>query len=137
VKATIAKVRAKIPEQTERVKRSVNEVRIKASRQTERVRNSVNEVKRRASRKIVSAILCVIGFAGLITYKNPIIIELGLIGATCDLLYELYGTGKGWWTYDNSHTQYMIAGRVPVGIIFTYFCMGMVAVTYVLIRLSM
>ena len=119
MKKAIAKVRAKIPEHKEKVK------------------NSVKEAKKKAPRKMVSAVLGSIGLAGLVTYQNPIIIELGLLGALCDLLYELYGTKKGWWTYDNSHSSHMIAGRVPVGVVFTYFCMGMVAVTYVLFRLSL
>jgi hypothetical protein len=154
MKDTIARVRAKIPEQKDKVKNSVKEVRISFQRvkaripeQKERVRNSVakvrakipeqvREVKRRAARKVVSVILFFVGVLGIITYRNFIIIELGLLGALCDLVYELYGTKKGWWSYDNSHSHYMIAGRLPIGVVFTYFCMGMVAATYVLSRLT-
>lgn len=129
MKDTFARVRAKIPEQRERVRNSVAKVRAKIPEQ-------VREVKRRAARKVVSAILFFAGVLGIITYRNLIILELGLLGAFCDLLYELYGTKKGWWSYDNSHSHYMIAGRLPIGVVFTYFCMGMVAATYVLVRLS-
>jgi hypothetical protein len=137
VKNSFAKVTARIPEEALRVKNSVSNLTAKIPEQTIRVKNSVIEMQRRASRKAVSAILCIIGVAGLINYQNFIIIELGLLGAFCDLLYELYGTKKGWWSYDDSHSHYMIAGRVPLGIVFTYFCMGMVAVTFVLFRLSL
>jgi hypothetical protein len=95
-----------------------------------------SKIIEKAKRKFVSFWLLVIGLAGYIAYRNNVIFELALIGAVCDLTYEWFGTKWGWWSYDASESSYMIAKRVPIGVVFTYFVMGMVAATYVLFRMS-
>lgn len=85
-------------------------------------------------RHAVLIVFGIISIIGVMEYKSPIIIEFGIIAAVADLVYELYGTKKGWWKYGKS--RFMIAGRVPVNVPLTYFFMGMAAVIFVLIRLS-
>jgi uncharacterized membrane protein len=80
-------------------------------------------------------ILALIGSLGFLTYKNFIIIELGLIGFVADLIYELYGTAKGWWSYNYS-SIYVIASRVPIEVPLMYFFMGAMAALFVLWRLG-
>ena len=36
----------------------------------------------------------VIGIAGLTKFRDPIILELGIIGFVADIVWELYGTGN-------------------------------------------
>ena len=97
---------------------------------------NVHELREWGRRKVVSASLLIIGFIGLIIYKDPIIIEMGLFGAFCDMVYETYATKKKWWSYDSSKSHYMIRGTLPIGVVVTYFAMGMFAATYILFRLS-
>jgi uncharacterized membrane protein len=80
--------------------------------------------------------LAIVSVIGFLTYRNFVIIELGIIGFVADLLYELYGTGKGWWNYDFL-SIYVIAGRLPIEIPLAYFFMGASAVVFVLFRLGL
>ena len=75
----------------------------------------------------------VIGIAGLAKFRDPIILELGVIGLVADTVWELYGTGNRLWDYYGS-PFYMIGGTVPIEVAVLYFFLGMTAAVYVLYR---
>ena len=95
----------------------------------------MKRLTRETSKPIVLLIFGPIAIAGLIIYKNIFIIEPGILGAIGSLIYELYGTKKKLWSYSSSPI-YMIAGRIPIEVILTYFFGGMLAAVYILYRLS-
>ena len=122
MRKTIQKVKEKIPK---------DKIEMVKARLPDRRR-----IKEKAMRKFVSFWLLIFGSLGYFVYKDPVIIELGVIGAGLDLFYEYFGTKWGWWSYDPSSSHHMIAGRLPIGVVFTYFVMGMVGASYVLFRIS-
>lgn len=75
----------------------------------------------------------VIGLAGLAKFRDPIILELGVIGLVADTVWELYGTGNRLWDYYGS-PFYMIGGTLPIEVAVLYFFLGMTAAVYVLYR---
>jgi len=77
----------------------------------------------------------VIGIAGLVKLRNPVIVELGAIGFVADIVWELYGTGNGLWGYYHS-PFYMIGGTLPIEVAVLYFFLGMTAAVYALYRLK-
>ena len=77
----------------------------------------------------------VIGIAGLVKLRNPVILELGAIGFVADIVWELYGTGNRLWSYYHS-PFYMIGGTLPIEIAVLYFFLGMTAAVYALYRLE-
>lgn len=76
-----------------------------------------------------------IAIIGLVIYKNTIIIEAGIISAIGNLVYELHGTKNKSWKY-SSASLYMVAGRVPIEVVLTYFFSGMTFATYFFFRLG-
>ena len=77
----------------------------------------------------------VIGIAGLVKLRNPVILELGAIGFVADIVWELYGTGNRLWDYYHS-PFYMIDGTLPIEVAVLYFFLGMTAAVYALYRLK-
>ena len=77
----------------------------------------------------------VIGIAGLLKLRNPVIVELGAIGFVADIVWELYGTGNRLWGYYHS-PFYMIGGTLPIEVAVLYFFLGMTAAVYALCRLK-
>jgi hypothetical protein len=77
----------------------------------------------------------VIGMAGLVKLRNPVILELGAIGFVADIVWELYGTRNRLWSYYHS-PFYMIGGTLPIEIAVLYFFLGMTAAVYALYRLE-
>jgi hypothetical protein len=77
----------------------------------------------------------VIGIAGLLRLRNPVILELGAIGFVADIAWELYGTGNRLWGYYHS-PFYMIGGTLPIEVAVLYFFLGMTAAAFVLYRLQ-
>ena len=77
----------------------------------------------------------VIGIAGLLKLRHPVILELGVIGFVADIVWELYGTGNRMWGYYHS-PFYMIGGTLPIEVAVLYFFLGMTAAVYVLYRLK-
>ncbi len=77
----------------------------------------------------------VIGIAGLLKLRNPVIVELGAIGFVADIVWELYGTGNRLWDYYHS-PFYMIGGTLPIEVAVLYFFLGMTAAVYALCRLK-
>jgi len=77
----------------------------------------------------------VIGIAGLAKFRDPIILELGVIGLVADTVWELYGTANQLWGYHGS-PFYMIGGTLPIEVPVLYFFLGMTAPVYVLHRLE-
>jgi hypothetical protein len=77
----------------------------------------------------------VIGIAGLVKLRNPVILELGAIGFVADIMWELYGTGNRLWVYYHS-PFYMIGGTLPIEVAVLYFFLGMTAAVYALYRLK-
>ena len=77
----------------------------------------------------------VIGIAGLLKLKNPVILELGAIGFVADIVWELYGTRNRLWSYYHS-PFYMIDGTLPIEVAVLYFFLGMTAAVYALYRLK-
>ena len=77
----------------------------------------------------------VIGIAGLVKLRNPVILELGAIGLVADIVWELYGTRNRLWSYYHS-PFYMIGGTLPIEIAVLYFFLGMTAAAFVLYRLE-
>jgi len=77
----------------------------------------------------------VIGIAGLAKFRDPVILELGVIGFVADTVWELYGTGNRLWNYYGS-PFYMIGGTLPIEVVVLYFFLGMTAAVYVLYRLE-
>ena len=77
----------------------------------------------------------VIGIAGLVKLRNPVILELGAIGFVADIVWELYGTRNRLWSYYHS-PFYMIGGTLPIEIAVLYFFLGMTAAVYALYRLK-
>ena len=77
----------------------------------------------------------VIGIAGLLKLRNPVIVELGAIGFVADIVWELYGTGNRLWGYYHS-PFYMIGGTLPIEVAVLYFFLGMTAAVYALYRLK-
>jgi hypothetical protein len=75
----------------------------------------------------------VVGIAGLAKFRDPIILELGVIGLVADTVWELYGTGNRLWGYYGS-PFYMIRGTLPIEVAVLYFFLGMTAAVYVLYR---
>ncbi len=84
---------------------------------------------------VLMVLFGVIGIAGLVKFRNPVILELGAIGFVADTVWELYGTGNRLWGYYSS-PFYMIGGTLPIEIAVLYFFLGMTAATYVLYRLE-
>ena len=76
----------------------------------------------------------VIGIAGLVKFRDPVILELGIIGFVADIVWELYGTGNQLWVYYDS-PFYMIRGTLPIEVTVLYFFLGMTAAVYALFRL--
>lgn len=76
-----------------------------------------------------------IGLMGLVVYKNTIIIETGILGMLANLIYELRGTRNKGWRYSPA-SLYMIAGRLPIEVILSYFFTGMAVATYIFFRLG-
>jgi len=77
----------------------------------------------------------VIGIAGLVKLRHPVILELGAIGFVADTVWELYGTGNRLWSYYHS-PFYMIGGTLPIEVAVLYFFLGMTAAAFVLYRLQ-
>ena len=77
----------------------------------------------------------VIGIAGLVKLRHPVILELGAIGFVADTVWELYGTGDRLWGYYGS-PFYMIGGTLPIEVAVLYFFLGMTAAAFVLYRLQ-
>ncbi len=77
----------------------------------------------------------VIGIVGLVKLRDPVILELGVIGFVADIVWELYGTGNRLWGYYDS-PFYMIGGTLPLEVTVLYFFLGMTAAVYVLYRLE-
>ena len=77
----------------------------------------------------------VIGIAGFVKFRHPVIFELGVIGFVADTVWELYGTGNRLWGYYHS-PFYMIGGTLPIEVAVLYFFLGMTAATFVLYRLQ-
>ena len=77
----------------------------------------------------------VIGIAGLVKLRNPVILELGAIGFVADTVWELYGTRNRLWGYYDS-PFYMIGGSCGNKIAVLYFFLGMTAAVYALCRLE-
>ncbi|MBS3064985.1 MAG: hypothetical protein J4451_00605 [DPANN group archaeon] len=97
--------------------------------------DSVSLIKHGLPQNITLIGLAIVSVIGFLVYRDFVIIELGIIGFVADLLYELYGTAKGWWSYDFL-SIYVIAGRLPIEIPLAYFFMGASAVVFVLFRLG-
>jgi len=77
----------------------------------------------------------VIGIAGLVKLRHPVILELGAIGFVADTVWELYGTGNRLWGYYDS-PFYMIGGTLPIEVAVLYFFLGMTAAAFVLYRMQ-
>ena len=77
----------------------------------------------------------IIGISGLAKFRDPLILELGVVGFVADIAWELYGTGSQLWGYHGS-PFYMIRGTLPVEVTVLYFFLGMTAAVYVLSRLE-
>ena len=75
----------------------------------------------------------VIGIAGLTKFRDPVILELGIIGFVADTVWELYGTRNRLWGYYGS-PFYMIGGTLPIEVAVLYFFLGMTAAVYILYR---
>ena len=75
----------------------------------------------------------VIGIAGLAKFRDPIILELGVIGFVADTVWELYGTGNRLWGYYGS-PFYMIGGTLPVEVPILYLFLGMTAAVFAILR---
>lgn len=75
----------------------------------------------------------VIGIAGLLFFRNWLIIELGLIVFAVDFVFEYIGTQKGWWSYKKIGP---VVGKLPLHVPLTYFFLGMATTTYLLWRLG-
>jgi hypothetical protein len=84
---------------------------------------------------LLTVLFGVIGIAGLVKLRNPVILELGVIGFVGDTVWELYGTGNRLWDYYDS-PFYMIGGTLPIEVAVLYFFLGMTAAVYVLHRLG-
>jgi hypothetical protein len=82
---------------------------------------------------VLMVLFGVIGIAGLVRFRNPVILELGVIGFVADTVWELYGTGNRLWGYYGS-PFYMIDGTLPIEVAVLYFFLGMTAASYVLYR---
>jgi len=76
-----------------------------------------------------------IGIAGLVKFRDPVILELGVVGFAADAVWELYGTGNRLWDYYGS-PFYMIGGTLPIEVTVLYFFLGMTAAAYILFRLQ-
>jgi hypothetical protein len=76
-----------------------------------------------------------IGIAGLVKFRDPVILELGVVGFVADAVWELYGTGNRLWDYYGS-PFYMIRGTLPIEVTVLYFFLGMTAAAYILFRLE-
>lgn len=79
--------------------------------------------------------LAITGITSFILLKKMIIIEVGAIIFLIGFTWELYGTKKGLWSFNPSpiHT---IADRIPIETALSYFFIGMIAASYVILRLS-
>lgn len=81
-------------------------------------------------------LLAFVGIASLLTFRNMISIEVGLIGAVADVIFELWGTKEGLWTYYQD-SVYKIGGRLPIEITLSYFFLGILAANYIFFRLGL
>ncbi|MFH0829879.1 MAG: hypothetical protein V1887_01825 [Candidatus Aenigmatarchaeota archaeon] len=61
---------------------------------------------------IIAVIFFSFAFAVL---RSVLMVEFGVIAFIVDILWELWGTGKGWWKYQKS-CLYDVCGRVPIEI---------------------
>jgi hypothetical protein len=73
----------------------------------------------------------IIGTVGLVKLREPVILELGVIGFVADIVWEIYGTQNQLWGYYAS-PFYMIGGTLPIEVTVLYFFLGMTAATYAL-----
>jgi hypothetical protein len=73
----------------------------------------------------------IIGTVGLFKLREPVILELGVVGFVADIVWELYGTQNQLWGYYAS-PFYMIGGTLPIEVTVLYFFLGMTAATYAL-----
>ena len=83
---------------------------------------------------VSSLFLLTIGTMGLLYFRNLVIIELGLIGFFADLIWELYGTQKGWWGYKKS--KIFMIRKVPIEIPFLVFTLGMAGAAIIMFLLQ-
>jgi len=95
----------------------------------------MNRLKKGPYNPILLLIMMPIGVMGLVVYKNTIIIEAGILGMLGSLIYELRGTRNKEWRYSPA-SLYMIAGRIPIEVILSYFFAGMAVATYIFFRLG-
>jgi len=77
----------------------------------------------------------VIAMAGLVKLRNPVILELGVIGFVADIVWEIYGTGSRLWGYYGS-PFYMIGGTLPIEVPILYLFLGMTAAVFAILRLK-
>lgn len=95
----------------------------------------MDRLKKGPYNPILLLIMIPIGMIGLVVYKNTIIIETGILGMLCNLIYELRGTRNKEWRYSPA-SLYMIAGRLPIEVILSYLFTGMAVATYMFFRLG-
>ncbi len=76
-----------------------------------------------------------IGIVGLVKLRNPVIVELGVIGFAADIVWELYGTRNRLWDYYGS-PFYMIGGTLPIEVPVLYLFLGMTAAIFAIFRLK-
>lgn len=80
-------------------------------------------------------VVTVLGMYSLIMYRSQIAVEIGILSVIGMLVHELEGTRRGWWKYGEDST-YKICGRVPIGLVPTYFFTSVLLITYIMLRLG-
>ena len=97
-----------------------------------KLKDKYNKIKSRKINLVFAIITYLIGIVGIIVYRHPTIIEVGVLLLFIGLIIELNGTKKSKWEYADS--LYMISGRVPIEIVLQYFFIGTVSASYYLFR---
>jgi hypothetical protein len=96
---------------------------------------NMDRLKKGPYNPIMLVIMVSIAIAGLVTYRNTIIIEPGILCALGGLIYELRGTKNKIFEYPRA-SLYLIKNRVPIEVILVYLFGGMAFATYVFFRLG-
>jgi hypothetical protein len=79
-------------------------------------------------------IISALGILLLSFFRNTISLELGIIAVLVGFYYEYEGVTRGWWNYNSR--EYKLYGKVPIGLLITYFFSTVIMVNYVVWRLG-
>lgn len=96
------------------------------------MRNILSSIRSQLPRHTILLVLMALGTYSYWIYRSNVAVFVGLFAAFATLVHELYGTKKGWWSYEKSFC--MIFDRIPLYVLLTYFFMGMLMANYMLFR---